>query len=79
MEDRRKHRTFIKNKPQNLWRDNFKKQCLEQFRRSRETLVNQRRFGKENVMSEEEVCNYSNLLYFALKSKILKIFLINFV
>ncbi|CAB4377731.1 unnamed protein product [Rhizophagus irregularis] len=55
MEDRRKHRTFIKNKFQNLWRDNFKRQCLEQFRRSRETQVNQRRFGKENVISEEEL------------------------
>ncbi|GBB90298.1 hypothetical protein RclHR1_01720019 [Rhizophagus clarus] len=55
MEDRRKHRTFIKNKSKNLWRDNFKKQCLEQFKRSRETQVNQRRFGKENVISEEEL------------------------
>ena len=63
MEDRRKkHRTFIKNKPQNLWRENFKKQCLEQFRRSRETQVNQRRFGKENVISEEEVCHILTLL-----------------
>ena len=54
MEDRRQHRTFIKNKHQNLWRDNFKKRCLEQFRRSRETQVNQRRFGL-NLISEEEV------------------------
>jgi hypothetical protein len=57
MEGRRRHRTFIKNKSQNLWRDNFKKQCLEQFKRSRETQVNQRRFCKENVISEEEVCH----------------------
>jgi hypothetical protein len=69
MEDRRQHRTFVKSKPQNLWRDNFKKQCLERFRRSRETQVNQRRLGlnltKESVISEEEVwCIMYCILYF---------------
>lgn len=63
MEARRQHRRFIKNKPQNLWRENFKKKCLEQFRRSRDTQVNQRRFGL-NVICEEEVCHTLNNLYF---------------
>ncbi|RIA99572.1 hypothetical protein C1645_278395 [Glomus cerebriforme] len=74
--DHHKRRTFIKNKPQNLWRDNFKKHCLEQFRRSREAQINQRRFGSKEILSEEEVCS-SQLLYFALRSKFLKIFLLS--
>ena len=70
MEDCRQHRRFIKNKPQNPWRENFKKKCLEQFRRSRDTQVNQRRFGL-NVICEEEVCRTLKNLYFMFRNKIL--------
>ncbi|CAI2178859.1 15147_t:CDS:2 [Funneliformis geosporum] len=41
----RQQRTFIKNKSQHLCKDSFKKWCLKQFKRSRETQVNKHRFG----------------------------------
>ncbi len=68
MEGRHQHRTFIKNKCR---RESFKKQCLEQFKLSREIQVNKRRFGlnlakvnvDENVI-HEEVCRAHKIMIF---------------
>ncbi|CAG8671534.1 5881_t:CDS:2, partial [Funneliformis mosseae] len=56
----RQHRTFIKNKSQHLCKDSFKKWCLEQFKRSRETQVNKRRFG---LNLEKITGDYVNIIH----------------